>query len=109
MCGKTIRRARKANSKPVLNWTRIERSLCGFRHPLLEPQRPQGSGPALKTAADLAPPRSPTPLRYADFLVKTERPQRARKFWKRSSANIPIICRLAFTLMRIALRRTPGW
>ena len=52
---------------------------------------------AFKTAADLAPPRSPMRLRYADFLVKTGATAEAKSSWKRSTANLPITCRLAFT------------
>ena len=60
------------------------------------------AGQALKTAADLAPPRSPTPLRYADFLVKTGVTAEGKKILEDINRKHPDYLPPRVYLMRIA-------
>ena len=65
------------------------------------------AGQALKTAADLAPPRSPIPLRYADFLVKTGATAEGKKVLEEINRKHPDYLPPRVYLMRIACAEHP--
>jgi tetratricopeptide (TPR) repeat protein len=65
------------------------------------------AGQALKTAADLAPPRSAVPLRFADFLVRTGATAEGKKILEDISAKRPAYLPPRVYLMRLACAEHP--
>ena len=108
MCGKMIRQRAESEFKAAANLDPKSSdayaalgALYWSRNDLKE------AGQAFKTAADLAPPRSPTPLRYADFLVKTGATAEGKKILEDINRKHPDYLPPRVYLMKIACAEHP--
>ena len=97
------RRARRANSKPRLIWTRNRaRPLASLGALYWGRKDLKEADQALKTAADLAPPRSPIRMRYVDFKLQTGAAAEAKAILEDMTGKLPDYLPPRVYLMKMA-------